>query len=118
MWGYRRSYADGTGVERTRVSRWSVVDAIARFTDLVFSLVYGLLTTRLVLDFFLAKKETGFYQFLLRISEPFYWPFKDIVPTTIVADVHPVVWSLIVAMLAFSVLHALIRGLLRAAARN
>lgn len=95
--------------------------AIARGLDLLFSALYSLLAVRLILDFLLAQKDSGFYRFIATLSDPFYGPFKDIVHTTSVSALggnHPVVWSLVVAILAYVLAHAVLRGLLRFATRG
>jgi hypothetical protein len=47
----------------------------------------------------------------MTLSRPFYEPFKDIVGTSVV-DGHPIVWSIVVAMVAFAILHSVLRALL------
>ena len=73
---------------------------------------------RLALEFFEARRDTGFYEFIRKISDPFYGPFKNIVPSNTIEGGHPVVWPLVVAIVAYMVLHAAIRGLLRLAAHR
>lgn len=97
-------------------TRLRTVLSIARIVDYLFGLLYGILLVRLLLDFIQAQQNTGFYAFVRRISDPFYSPFKGIVASNTIEGGHPVVWPLIVAILAYMVLHAAIRGLLRLAA--
>jgi uncharacterized protein YggT (Ycf19 family) len=118
MWSYRHNYAGiGPNVDTARPPGASVVAAIGRVLDLFFSALYTLLIVRMVLDFLLARKESGFYQFIRALSDPFYGPFKDIVRTS-TFDGNPVVWSLAVAILAYMLAHGVLRGLLRLATRR
>jgi uncharacterized protein YggT (Ycf19 family) len=99
-------------------TRLRTVLSISRIVDYLFALLYGILGVRLVLDFFQARQGTGFYELIRKISDPFYSPFKNIVPINTLEGGHPVVWPLIVAIVAYMVLHAAIRGLLRLAAHR
>jgi len=118
MWSYRRNYAGvGTDVNVAR-PRTSLVVGIARVLDLLFSALYCLLTVRMVLDFLAARKDSGFYELIRTLTDPFYGPFRDIVRTTILDGNHPIVWSLAVAMLAYALLHAALRALLGLATRR
>ena len=96
----------------------SVVVGIARIFDLLFSAIYSLLAVRMVLDFLVARKESGFYQFIRMLSDPLYGPFKDIVGTSMYDGSHPIVWSLAVAIVAYMLAHGVLRGLLRLATRR
>jgi uncharacterized protein YggT (Ycf19 family) len=119
MWSYRRNYAGvGTQEDLARVSGTPVVVRIARIFDLLFSALYSLLAVRMVLDFVVARKDSGFYQFIRTLSDPFYGPFRDIVRTGNFDGNHPIVWSLAVAILAYMLAHGVIRGLLSLATRR
>jgi uncharacterized protein YggT (Ycf19 family) len=93
-------------------SRIATVNRIARVIDYLFGLLYSVLLVRLALEFFSARRTSGFYQFIQSISDPFYAPFKGIVASHTV-DGAPIVWPLLVAVLGYMLLHAAIRGLLR-----
>ncbi|MFI5296823.1 MAG: YggT family protein [Polyangiales bacterium] len=80
-------------------------------------LLYVLLSVRLVLVFFKARASTGFFEFITPLTAPFYAPFDHIVATNSV-DGAPVAWPLVVAILAYVLLHACLRGLLRLVARG
>ena len=104
-------------VEDSQPHRVSVVGRIARVLDYLFGLLYAVLAVRLVLEFFNARKGTGFFEFIRSISDPFYAPFQGIVPSNTIDGAH-LVWPLVVAILGYMVLHAAIRGLLRLVARG
>ncbi len=96
--------------------RVSVVSRVASVLDWAFGVLYTLLLIRLALAFIDARHSAGFTQFIDRISDPFYAPFKGIVASHAVAG-QLVVWPLVVALVAYMILHALIRGVLRLVAR-
>jgi uncharacterized protein YggT (Ycf19 family) len=118
MW-YRRSYAGvapSSAYEASSARRFVVV--VARVLDFLFSALYLVLGVRLVLDFLQARRDSGFYELIAKASAPFYAPFKDIVHSNTLDATHPIVWSLVVAIVAYVLLHAVLRGLLRLVARN
>ena len=88
------------------------MNTIARILDLIFAFIYMVLTVRFLLEFFQARRGTGFYELITSASTPFFAPFRDIVASGTFAT-HPVVWSLIVAMLGYGLLHGVFRALLR-----
>jgi uncharacterized protein YggT (Ycf19 family) len=119
MWSYRRNYAGvGTHDDLVRAPGTSIASGIGRVLDLLFSALYTLLIVRMILDFLVARKESGFYQLISTLSDPFYGPFKDIVRTSMFDGTHPIVWSLAVAVIAYMLLHGVLRGALRLATRR
>lgn len=90
---------------------------IARVVDYGFSVLYVLFFVRLVLEFLRARRESGFYELIAGVTDPFYAPFKYIVATHTL-DGAPIVWPLVVAILGYMLLHALVRGILRLVARG
>jgi uncharacterized protein YggT (Ycf19 family) len=104
-------------VESATVSRKPTIERIARALDYCFGLLYALLAIRLVLELISARRTSGFYEFIRALTGLFYAPFNAIVRTDTVDGAH-VVWSLVVAILAYMLLHAAIRGLLRLASRG
>ena len=69
------------------------------------------------IEFFNARRTTGFVELIRAMTDPFYAPFKGIVGTDTV-DGARVVWPLAVAILGYMLLHAALRGLLRLIARG
>jgi uncharacterized protein YggT (Ycf19 family) len=102
-----RTYA----MEEGPPTRRRAVAVVARVLDYCFGLLYLLLGIRLVLELIGARTSAGFYQFIARTGEPFYRPFRAIVPTDTAMGVH-VVWALVVAIVAYMILHAVLRALL------
>lgn len=104
-------------VESGNTSKLRTIALIARVLDYCFGLLYGVLAIRLVLELINARRTAGFYELIRSVTDPFYGPFKAIVPTDTVAGAH-VVWPLAIAILAYMLLHAGLRGLLRLVARG
>ncbi len=89
----------------------------ARVVDYAFSVLYVTLLVRLVLEFLRARHDAGFTKLVAALTDPFYAPFKAIVATHSVEGA-PIVWSLVVAILGWMLLHAFIRGVLRLVAQR
>jgi uncharacterized protein YggT (Ycf19 family) len=106
----------GDFYDRMRTGRVWFIARVARIIDALFSVLYTLLLVRFALELFGARSEAGFFQFIRRWSEPFYAPFRGLFETTAFDRGH-VVWSLLVAVFAYGILHGVIRALLRALAR-
>jgi hypothetical protein len=95
----------------------AVIGLVERVVDYLFGALYALLAVRLVLEFFNARSEAGFVRFIHKLSDVFYAPFEGIVATSTIGGWH-LVWPLVLAILAYMLLHGLIRGLLHLAARG
>jgi hypothetical protein len=98
-------------------SRILFIARIARVIDYLFGILYSLFVVRFALEFFDARPGAGFVQFIRSLTEFFYAPFRGIFATSTVDGAH-VVWPLVVALLAYMLLHAAIRGLLGLLARG
>jgi hypothetical protein len=85
---------------------------LERIVDYLFGVLYVALLVRLALEFFGAH-ESGFVAFVRGVTRVFYDPFRGMFATTTVDGQHFLVWPLIVALLAYMVLHAVVRALLR-----
>jgi uncharacterized protein YggT (Ycf19 family) len=90
---------------------------VARIVDFLFGLLYVLLLVRFVLEFANAASNTGFFEFIRRVTAPFVAPFQAIVGTTTLDGSHRIVWSLVIAVAAYMILHAVIRAVFRLVAR-
>jgi uncharacterized protein YggT (Ycf19 family) len=98
-------------------NRALVVARITRIVDYLFGILYALLLVRLVLEFLSARRDTGFFEMVRSVTDPFYAPFKYIVASSSVEGA-PVVWPLVIAVLGYMLLHAGVHGLLRLVARG
>lgn len=92
--------------------RGFVFGALARVVDFLFGLLYTLLFVRLVLEFINASRTSAFFEFILRVTEPFFAPFRGIVGNTSFDGTHPIVWPIVIAVGAYLIAHGVIRGLL------
>jgi hypothetical protein len=106
-----------TFIETRYTRRRHGVELVARVLDYMFGLLYALLGIRLLLAFMDARRSAGFVQFIEGLTRAFYAPFAGIVPSQTVGGIHPIVWSIAVAIVAYLLLHAAIRALLRLLAR-
>jgi uncharacterized protein YggT (Ycf19 family) len=81
--------------------------------DYVFGLIYGLLAIRLVLAFIGARPGNGFVRFIQTITNPLYGMFRGIVPSTTVEGGYTLVVPILIAIVAYALLHGAINGFLR-----
>jgi uncharacterized protein YggT (Ycf19 family) len=100
-----------------RSSRGDLAVRAVRVIDYLFGILYALLAIRLILDLVRARPGAGFVQFIDRLTAPFYGPFQGIVANGTIDGTHPIVWPLVIAIVAYLVLQALIHGLFRLALR-
>jgi uncharacterized protein YggT (Ycf19 family) len=85
----------------------------SQFIDYAFYLVYSLLAIRLVLALIAAQSSSGFVQFIRAVTDPFYAPFRGIVASPTGDGGATLVLPIVIAMVAYLILHAAINGLLR-----
>jgi uncharacterized protein YggT (Ycf19 family) len=112
----RSDLLDPRFIRHAHPDRAAFLARVAQVFDYLFGILYALLFVRLALDFFNAH-QAGFVQIIRSLTQPFYGPFEGMFAPTSVDGLHPVVWPLVVAVLAYMLLHAGIRGLLRVLAR-
>jgi uncharacterized protein YggT (Ycf19 family) len=94
------------------------VATAARVLGYLFGILYTLLAIRLVLELVGARKGTGFVEFIVALTGPFYAPFRGIVASDTLDGSHPIAWPIVIAILAYMILHGAIRGLLRLLSRT
>ena len=94
------------------VERGRFAARISQIVDYVFFLIYGLLTIRLLLELFAARENAGFVKFIKSATGIFYAPFAGIVPS-LSQDGFKLALPIIVAIVAYMVLHLAINGILR-----
>ena len=98
--------------------RHDAVVRVSRVLDFLFGLLYALFAIRLLLELIGARRGAGFVQFIASLTDPFYAPFRGIVPNETLDGSHPIVWSLVIAIVAYMLLHAALRALLRLVSRS
>ena len=112
-----RSFDTPRGFDFTTSRRILILNRIARVSDYFFGILYTLLVVRLLLEFIVARRTSGFFGAIGSLTGPFYAPFKSIVASSSI-DGAPVVWPLVIAVLGYALLHIAFRGLLRLVARG
>jgi len=85
----------------------------SQFVNYLFWLLYSLLFIRLVLVFVAARSWVGFVRFVDAITNPFFAPFRGIVANQNVAAGFTLAVPLLVALVAYALLHLAINKLLR-----
>lgn len=108
----RRVIVDAPANVDARGGRAYVLARITQAVDYLFYLLYGLLGIRFVLALLGASEQAGFVQFVNGLTNPFYAPFSNIVARPAVNG-GMLDFPLLIALLAYALLHLAIRGLLR-----
>jgi uncharacterized protein YggT (Ycf19 family) len=85
----------------------------SQFIDYAFYIIYTLLAVRLGLAFIAARSATGFVQFIDSVTNPLYAPFRGIVPSLAVGGGFTLVIPIVIAIVAYAMLHAAINAMLR-----
>jgi uncharacterized protein YggT (Ycf19 family) len=86
---------------------------VALLFDFLFFLVYAVLGTRVVLTLIGARQDAPFAQWIWRVSEPLYLPFRGLLPNVTTESGFTIALPVLAALLAYALLHAGIRRLLR-----
>jgi hypothetical protein len=86
---------------------------ISQIVDYIFYVIYALLAMRFLLALLAARSTAGFVRFIVAVSYPFYEPFRGIVSSPRTDGGHTLLLPIVVAIIAYVLLHFLINGLLR-----
>lgn len=97
----------------SEVERGRFVARVSQIVDYIFFVIYGLLAIRLMLALFAANNSAGFVQLIKNVTDPFYAPFKGIVPSLSTQGGFTLALPIIVAIVVYIMLHLAINGLLR-----
>ena len=100
------------GTER-EVERARGVARVSQIVDYIFYVIYALLAIRLLLSLLAARSSAGFVQFIRAVTDPLYAPFRGIVASPGTDAGHTLLLPIIVAIIAYALLHLAINGLLR-----
>lgn len=95
------------------VERGRFLARVSQIVDYVFFVIYGLLAIRLMLALFAANNRAGFVQMIKGLTDPFYAPFKGIVPSLSAEGGFTLALPIVVAIIVYMLLHLAINGLLR-----
>jgi uncharacterized protein YggT (Ycf19 family) len=86
---------------------------VSQIVDYIFYLIYALLGMRFLLNLLAARQSAGFVKFINAVTDPFFAPFRGIVPTPATAEGFRLALPILVAIIAYVLLHLAINGLLR-----
>jgi uncharacterized membrane protein len=112
--GEFRSKAVNEVVDTEReVERGRGAARVSQIVDYIFYVIYALLAMRFLLALLAARSTAGFVQFIVTVTNPFYGPFKGIVASPRTDQGHTLLMPIIVAIIAYVLLHLAINGLLR-----
>ena len=112
--GEFRSKAVNEVVDSEReVQRSRGLARVSQVVDYIFYVIYALLGMRFLLALLAARSSAGFVQFIVTISNPFYAPFRGIVASPSTDAGHTLLLPIVVAIIAYALLHLGINGFLR-----
>jgi uncharacterized protein YggT (Ycf19 family) len=109
----RRRAVDEVVETESEVERARGAARISQIVDYIFFLIYGLLAIRLLLALFAARENAGFFKFIKAVTDPFYAPFRGLVPSPSTPEGFTLALPIVVAIVAYMLLHLAINGLLR-----
>lgn len=112
--GHFRSKAVNEVVQTEReVERGRGAARVSQVIDYIFFVIYALLGMRFLLALMAARSTAGFVRFIVAVTNPFYLPFKGIVASPATDQGHTLMLPIVVALIAYMLLHLAINGLLR-----
>ncbi|MBC7797470.1 MAG: YggT family protein [Pyrinomonadaceae bacterium] len=100
------------------VERGRTMARISQIVDYAFYLIYALFAIRLVLALVAARSNNGFVQFINAVTNPLYAPFRGITNSPATAEGYTLALPIIIALIAYALLHLAINGLLRLVAQR
>jgi uncharacterized membrane protein len=86
---------------------------VSQIVDYIFYVIYALLGMRFLLALLAARSSAGFVQFIVTVTNPFYAPFRGIVASPRTDEGHTLLLPIVIAIIAYALLHLAINGLLR-----
>ena len=110
---FRSKAVDEVVDTEREVQRSRGLARISQIVDYVFYLIYALLGLRFLLALMAARSSAGFVQFIVAITNPFYAPFRGIVASPSTDQGHTLLLPIVVAIIAYVILHLAVNGLLR-----
>ena len=109
----RKAVAEVRNTEQ-ELERGRTVARGSQFVDYVFYLIYGVIGLAIVLELMGARNSAGFKQFIDAVTMPLLLPFRGLVQDPAVGDGgSQVMFSYIVALGVYILLHLAVTGLLR-----
>jgi len=86
---------------------------LSQFVDYAFYVLYSLLGIRLALALIGANPGAGFVQLIRTITNPVYTMFRGIVASPVAEDGSTLAMPIVVAIIAYMLLHLAIKGFFR-----
>jgi uncharacterized membrane protein len=115
---FRSKAVDEVVDTEREVERGRGAARISQIIDYIFFVLYALLGMRFLLALLAARSSAGFVQFIVGVTNPFYAPFKGIVASPSTDQGHTLLMPIIIAIIAYVLLHLAINGLLRMVAHR
>src|SRR5713226_6864162 len=110
---FRAKAVDEVVETEREVGRGRVAARVSQIVDYIFWVIYALLGMRFLLALLAARSSAGFVQFIVAVTNPFYQPFRGIVASPTTDQGHTLLLPIVVAIIAYIILHLAINGLLR-----
>jgi hypothetical protein len=110
---FRSKAVDEVVDTEREVQRSRGLARVSQVVDYIFYVIYALLGMRFLLALLAARSTTGFVQFIVAVSNPFYAPFRGIVASPRTDQGHTLLLPVVVAIISYVLLHLLTNGLLR-----
>ena len=110
---FRSKAVDEVVDTEREVERGRGAARVSQVVDYIFYVIYALLGMRFLLALLAARSSAGFVQFIVTVTNPFYAPFRGIVDSPRTDQGHTLLLPIVVAIIAYVLLHLAINGLLR-----
>ena len=115
---FRSKAVDEVVDTEREVGRARGLARVSQVIDYIFFVIYGLFGLRFLLGLLAARSSAGFVQFVVAVTDPFYAPFRGIVGSPTAEGGHILMMPIVVAFIAYVLLHLAINGLLRLVAHR
>lgn len=110
---FRSKAVDEVVDTEREVERGRGAARISQIVDYIFYVIYALLGMRFLLALLAARSSAGFVQFIVTVTNPFYAPFRGIVSSPRTDEGHTLLLPIVIAIVAYVLLHLAINGILR-----
>jgi uncharacterized protein YggT (Ycf19 family) len=110
---FRSKAVDEVVDTEREVERARGLARVSQVIDFIFYVIYALLGLRLLLELLAARRSAGFVQFIASLTDPFYAPFRGIVPSPTAEGGYRLTVPIIIAIIVYLLLHLGIKALLR-----
>jgi uncharacterized protein YggT (Ycf19 family) len=115
---FRAKAVDEVVETEHEVERSRGLARVSQIVDYLFFVLYALLGLRFLLALLAARSSAGFVQFIVKVTNPFYEPFRGIVASPSTQEGHTLLLPIVIAIIVYVLLHLAINGLLRLVAHR